>query len=104
MQVIPLEAVPRQSLQVQLAGQPITLTVYQLAYGLFVDVYLADALVLGGVIAENLNRIVRSAYLGIVGDFIFVDQGGTSDPVYTGLGDRFQLCYLTQAEVEAGTV
>lgn len=104
MLVIPIEAVPRQTLQVQLADQPFTLTIYQVAYGMFVDVYLADALVIGGVICENLNRIVRSAYLGVLGDFIFVDTAGADDPIYTGLGERFQLCYLTQAEVAARAV
>lgn len=104
MLVVPLEAVPRQTLQVQLENQPFTLTIAQNAYGLFMDVYLADALVIGGVLCENLNRIVRSAYLGVVGDFIFIDTAGTDDPIYTGLGARFQLGYVTAAEVAAGVV
>lgn len=99
MQIIPTRALPNQALQVQLADQAIAINIYQLAYGLFVDVYLNNVLIIGGVIAENLNRIVRSEYLGIAGDFTFFDTQGTSDPVYTGLGDRYQLIYLEAADL-----
>lgn len=101
MQLVPLQAVPNQTFQIQLAGQACTLDVYQLAFGLFVDLYVAGALVIGGVIAENLNRIVRSAYLGFGGDFVFFDTQGASDPVYTGLGGRYQLVYLEEADLDA---
>ena len=99
MQIVPVQALPNQSLQVQVGDQAVALNIYQLAYGLFVDVYLDNALVIGGVIAENLNRIVRSTYLGLVGDFTFVDTQGATDPVYTGLGDRYQLVYLEAADL-----
>ncbi len=94
MIVIPTQATPNQNLQVQLANQPCSISIYQEAYGLFLDLYVNNALVIGGVICENLNRIVRSAYLGFVGDLAFVDTQGTDDPIYTGLGDRWQLVYI----------
>ncbi len=104
MQTIPIKPLPSQTLQVQLAGQPVTLNIYQLAYGLFVDVLLNNELVIGGVLAHNLDRLVRDAYLGLVGDLTFVDtQAGDGDPgedpIYTGLGDRFQLVYLEEADL-----
>ena len=74
---------PNQTLQVQLANQPCQLNVYQFAFGLFMDVYVAGTLVIAGVLCQNLNRIVRSAYLGFSGDFAFVDTQGTTDPIYT---------------------
>lgn len=101
MQVIPIQPLPNQTMQVQLANQPCTLNIYQLAYGLFIDVVLNDSIIVGGVICENLNRIVRSLYLGFVGDFVFVDTQGTDDPIYTGLGDRFILVYLEEADLPA---
>jgi hypothetical protein len=106
MLVVPTIANPRQSLQAQLGGQACTITLYQLAYGMFVDLYVNDALVIGGVICENLNRVVRSAYLGFVGDLVFVDtQAPTgsegTDPVYTGLGAQYQLVYLEEADLPA---
>lgn len=104
MQVIPIRPLKNQSLQVQLAEQAIALNIYQLAYGLFVDVYKDNALIIGGVIAQSLNRIVRDAYLGLVGDFTFIDTQAApgqpgDDPIYTGLGDRFQLVYLEAADL-----
>lgn len=98
MLVVPLQPVPRQSLQVQLAAQATTLVVYQVAYGLFVDVYLGGALIAGGVLCENLNRILRSPYLDFVGDLLFVDTSGEDDPNFTGLGGRFQLVYIEASD------
>jgi hypothetical protein len=99
MQTVPIQAVPNQNLQVQLGSQACTLEIYQYAYGLFINVYVSGVLIIGGVICENLNRIVRDAYLGFVGDFVWFDTQGKSDPVYTGLGSRFLLVYLEQADV-----
>lgn len=99
MQVVPTQSLPNQSLQVQLANQACTLNVYQFRYGLFMDVYVGTTLIIGGVICENLNRIVRSTYLGFIGDFTFFDTLGTDDPVYTGLGSRFVLIYLEASDL-----
>lgn len=99
MITIPLTAVPSQQLKVQVLQQPVSLSVYQKSTGLFVDVYVNDSLVIGGVQARNLNRIVRDLYLGFSGDLTFFDTQGTDDPDYTGLGSRFQLLYLTPQEV-----
>lgn len=94
MKIIPLAAVPSQTLTVQLAGQACRINVYQKSTGLFVDLYVSDALIVGGVIALDRNRLVRSAYLGFVGDLEFADTQGLEDPVSTGLGSRFLFCYL----------
>lgn len=102
MLVVPTKAIPNQTLQVQLAGQSCTINVYQLAYGLFVDLFIGDTLIVAGVIAENLNRIVRGLYLGFVGDLVFFDASGAgADPVYTELGVRFVLVYLEASELPA---
>lgn len=94
MLIVPTKALASQVLQVSLASQSVTLKIYQTAYGLFMDVYVGNVLIIGGVICENLNRIVRSTYLGFIGDLAWFDTEGTSDPIYTGLGTRWQLLYL----------
>jgi hypothetical protein len=99
--LVPTRALPNQQIQCQLAGQACTFNIYQQAYGLYVDVYVGQTLIIGGVIAENLNRIVRSAYLGFVGDLTFWDTQSNDDPVYTGLGTRFLLIYLESSEALA---
>jgi len=106
MQIIPLKAVKSQTLAVTLGAQQCTINVYQKFYGVFLDLYVSPAfanptptLVLGGQICQNLNLLVRSLYLGFTGDLAFNDTQGTANPIYIGLGSRFQLVYLTPAEV-----
>jgi hypothetical protein len=99
MLVVPVQPVPNQQIQAQLGGQACTLNIVQNAYGLFIDVYVGAAAIITGVICENLNRIVRNLYLGFVGDFCWLDTQGTSDPVYTGIGSRWLLLYLDEADL-----
>jgi hypothetical protein len=101
MLIVPLQAVASQAVTVSLGGQLCQLNVYQRAFGLFIDVLVNNSLIIGGVICLNQNLIVRSAYLGFIGDLAFVDTQGTTDPTYTGLGSRYQLGYLSPAEVAA---
>jgi len=99
MQQIPLNSIPNQTINVQLAGQSCALNVYQKSTGLYMDVLVNDVLIIGGVICENLNRIVRSLYLGFIGDFAFVDTQGSNDPYYTGIGTRYYLLYFSPSEL-----
>lgn len=100
--VVPLQPVPSQTVSVMLNNQACTINVYQKAAHLYVDLLVNNALIIGGVIAENLNVIVRSAYLGFIGDLAFYDTQpstitGPNDPVYTGLGSRYVLEYYQDA-------
>lgn len=90
---IPLVSTASQTMAVQLGGQLCRINVYQKATGLFLDLYVADVLIIAGVICENLNPVVRSLYLGFFGDLYFQDTQGTADPSYTGLGSRFRLLW-----------
>lgn len=99
MQIIPLQAVPNQTLTVLLADQNCRINVYQKFFGLFVDLSVGSTLILSGVIAQQANRIARYAYLGFTGDLVFFDTQGATDPVYTGLGSRYQLVYLEAADL-----
>lgn len=101
---VPLQAVPAQDIKTVLDDRIVDLRVYQLRYGMFMNVSVSGVFEIGAVICENLNRIIRSAYLnervGFSGDFVFQDTQGNSDPVFTGLGTRFRLLYLTQDELD----
>lgn len=97
-QLIPLAPVPSQSVNVQLGGQNCRVDVYQTAYALFLDLYESNEPVVDGAICQNLNRVVRDSYLGFLGDLLFYDSQGKSDPDFTGLGGRFSLLYLSEAE------
>lgn len=100
-QTVPLQPVPSQTLQIVLANQNCTINVYQSPAALFMDLLVNDSPVREGIIAQNLNRIVREAYLGFLGDFYFEDTQGSDEPTFTGLGSRFQLVYLTAADLAA---
>jgi hypothetical protein len=99
MMIIPIQPLANQSLQVQLANQPCTIQLTQTAFGLFCNLYISSTLIIGGVLCENLNRIVRSLYLGFVGDLVFNDLQGSNDPIYQGLGSRYQLVYLKASDL-----
>jgi hypothetical protein len=102
VQVIPLQALPSQDVEVQLGNQICQINVYQKLRSVYLDLYVNDALIIGGVICQNLNRIVRDLYLGFVGDLCFIDNQGDTDPVYTGLGSRYNLLYLTPSDLPPG--
>jgi hypothetical protein len=96
---IPTNAVPSQTLSATLGGQSSRLNLYQKTTGLFLDLYVNDAPIIGGVVCQHGNKIVRDDYLGFVGDLVLFDTQGTSDPVYTGLGSRWQLFYIEAQDV-----
>ena len=102
MLIVPLQSVPNQTLDTTLGTQLCQLDVYQTGFGLFMNVYVSDVLILAGVLCENLNLVVRSLYLGFSGDFVFFDTQGTDDPFYTGLGTRFLLAWLAPSDLPAG--
>jgi len=102
MQIIPTQAVPSQVLTALLGNQACEIKIYQRSLGLFCDLLVNGALIIGGVICENRNRIVRSVYLGFSGDLMFIDTQGNADPIYTGLGTQFVLAYLAADELPAG--
>ena len=94
LQTIPLSATPSQLSRVSLGGQPCTIKVYQKSTGLYLDLLVSDKPVITGRLCHNANRLVRDEYLGFVGDLMFVDTAGSSDPDSTGLGGRFILTYM----------
>jgi len=100
LRLVPTQPLPSQVFNVILDEQSITVTLRQLASGLFMNIQLNGQQMLGLVICQNLNRIVRNTYFGMAGDFIFYDENGTGlDPVFTGLGAQFSLYYIEAAEL-----
>lgn len=92
---IPLSATASQTIKVILNQQSVRLDVYQRSTGLFMNVWLNGTQVVAGAICQNLNPVVHADYLGLGGDFIFVDTQGSNDPTYDGLGSRYVLVWAT---------
>lgn len=101
MLVVPLQAVPSQTLQTVLNQQNTQINVFQKTFGVFIDILLDNNIVVAGVLCENTHLIIRNSYFGYAGDFAFYDTQGTDDPIYTGLGTRFILVYLTPDDIAA---
>lgn len=99
MLLIPTQAVPSQVFSVLLAEQNCQIEIAQKSTGMFLNLYVDSALIVGGVICQNRNRIVRGSYLGFIGDLAFIDTEGDSDPDYTGLGSRYVLAYIPADEL-----
>ncbi len=114
--VVPLQPVPSQTVAVLLNNQSCQLDVYTLQADalaavegtallrpppLFMDVLVNNQPIVGGVICQNFNRIVRSLYLGFLGDFEWFDNSGNgADPSYAGIGSTFSLIYLFPADLK----
>ena len=90
---IPLNAEPYQQVKVPLSGVTITLTIQERTNGLYMDVAQNGSTVRAGILCQDRTWLVRSAYLGLPGDFAFMDTQGTSDPTYDGLNSRYILIY-----------
>ena len=118
-QIIPLQPIPFQTLNTVVGNQNINLNiyakniqipivpsggiptippVYEEINLIFIDVYLNDVLVVGGIRCTNNTKIIRNSYFGVVGDFAFQDTQGSDDPQYTGLNSRWLLVYYPTLE------
>lgn len=100
MQTIPIQPVPSQLSKVVLGDQNCQIALSQKERGLFVDVNVNGVDIVVGIIARDAVPIVCREYAGFQGNLLFIDTRGSDDPVYTDLGTRFQLLYLTAEEYE----
>lgn len=101
-QIVPIQPVASQTLSVTLGNQACQINLYQKSVGLFADLYVSSSLIIAGVICHNQCRIVRSVYLGFVGDLMFTDfSGRNSDPYFAQLMSTYALLYLSPADLNA---
>ncbi len=107
---IPLLAVPDQTLSVVLIGlfgpQAAQIDVYQLGYPPSANLYfdLANngvSIVTARLCLNQVFLIGDAEYAGFSGELMFVDTQGSADPIYSGLGTRWQLLYLNVFEILA---
>ena len=95
---IPLQSVPSQIVKIVLGGQNVQIAVYQKDEGIFVDVNSGGTDIVIAVLAHNGVPIVCREYTGFLGNLMFIDTQGESDPAYAGIGSRYQLIYMDQTE------
>ena len=103
MLIIPIQATENQTLTTNLNNQAVQIDLFTTNYGLFFNFWLANPSTptVAGRPCYDRCLLVRDAYLGFSGDLSFVDQQGTSDPVWSGLGSRYLLYYFTPSDLAA---
>ena len=99
--VVPLTDAPSQTVNVTLGGQACRINVYTKSTNVpieqaiptdppayenvnpvFLDLYVGDALIIGGAICRATSLILMNTYLGFVGDLSMIDTSGAfEDPV-----------------------
>lgn len=99
MQTIPLQPVPSQQVQIVLGGQTCAISLYVKNQCMFFDLAVNGTQFCYAVQCANLVSLVPTSYLGFTGWITIIDTQGTSNPVYTGLGSRWQMLYLTQEDL-----
>jgi hypothetical protein len=99
--IIPLRPLPSQTLTVTPAAQQCDIAIFQKSTGLFLNLNVDGVPTVSTALCHDRVRLVRYAYLGFVGDLCFIDTQGATDPVYTELGTRYVLAYLTLDDVAA---
>ena len=62
---------------------------------MYIDLAVNGTQICYAALCLNGIPLVRATYLGFVGNLVFVDQQGSSDPQYAGLGSRYLLYYIT---------
>lgn len=93
--IIPLTAVPSQTVNATVGGQVAKITVRTIGAGLF---FSLDGVVLNRICRNRQRLLIDAKYRGFIGDFQFVDTKGADDPAYWGLGARWQLVYRDAGE------
>lgn len=99
MLIVPINDVPSQTFSVVLAGQSCQIRIFQRGQALYADVSVNNSPVVRGSACRDRVFIVRQTYLGFIGDLLFVDTQGASDPLSPGLGTRYLLVYAESADL-----
>lgn len=103
MVTIPVRATPNQAFQCILGDQNCSIrlvTRYTVDLGnrLYIDLAVKEAQIMQGVLCQDGVMLPLYEYLGFEGGLVFIDLQGNDDPLYTGLGSRWQFVYLNKSE------
>jgi len=90
---VPLRAIPSQSVNVILAGQPCIIDLRDTGGRQYLSLSLNGTVICRNVLVVNRSAIVRAAYTGFVGDLAAVDTQDDEAPDYTGWGTRWFLAF-----------
>lgn len=97
---VPLSATPLQTLSVVLGGQACEVALRQNSANMYFDLKVnREPVVLSRIVRNKQRLLLDAQYHGFVGDFLFWDTQGDTQPDYTQLGTRYVLFYLEPADL-----
>lgn len=95
MILIPLQAVPSQTLATIVARQAVQIALRHSGDAVYFDLrYAGQPVVITRICRDRTRLLTDAHYHGFEGDFAIVDTQGKEDPNYTGLGARWKLYYI----------
>ena len=102
MQQIPLSQIPAQTLNVVLAGQYCTLSLYWRQTRLYLDLSVGPVEICRGAVCQNRAEVVQPYVPNFSGRLHFFDTEGDRPPqwngVHTGASGRWLLVYVEEGE------
>lgn len=90
---IPLQAVPSQSVNVVLSGQPCTIQLRQIGGRQYLSLSVNGTVICQNVLLVNRSAIIRAKYKGFIGEIASIDTQGDEPPEYTGWNTRWVLAF-----------
>lgn len=93
---IPLRPIPAQTVQVSLAGQPVTIYLRELGGRQYLSVSWAGTVLCESVLVVNRSAIIRAPHTGFVGDIAAYDTQGDEAPQFNGWGARWRLLFNSE--------
>jgi hypothetical protein len=105
MREIPVQATPQQAFSVVLDELNVAIVIRTTQTGMYVDI-TADGvpLVTGRKAQDRTNLATSARFRGFPGlQLYFVDLQGDTNPVWSGLGERYVLLYGVPPQTDADT-
>lgn len=96
---VPLAAAPSQTLAIVLNNQACEIALRQNGGNMYFDLSANGAEIVRSRIVRNKQRLcIDAKYRPFIGDFLFFDTQGDTQPEYTGLGSRYVLLYIEPSD------
>ena len=101
MKIIPLSAIPSQTLKVVLDDQDCEISVLTRGSRMYLDLVADGVTVQRGALLLDCVSAIQMPTRYFSGTLAMVDTQGNEAPQYAGLGERWQLCYWSDGESDA---
>lgn len=98
MKLIPLSQVPSQTFKIVLDDQDCEISLLMRGSRLYLDLTVDGTVIQQGALLQDRVSAIQLPSRYFSGTIAMVDTQGHEPPYYTGLSDRWQLCYWSAGE------